>query len=295
MDTHKQGMLNAHLATLLFGGTALFAKWIPLGAGVITFWRTIVAMVVMLLLCRLRGQSLRLERRRDMYFQIGLGAIFGLHWYTYYAAIQYSTVAIGITALFSAPVFSVLLEAAMRRKWPDFIDLLLCVLVFIGVCCLVPNFNWENGYLQGVIFGLVSAIFLTLRQNLHRRSRAKSASGLVLLFYQLIGIAVLFGFSGSTTTSAELQANWGKLLLLGIFFTAIPHFLNVSALRELEAKTLLIITSLMLPYGMVLSMLFFAEFPSVRTLFGCALVLSAATAENLRVSRDHQALSPVKG
>ena len=273
------------------GGTALFAKWIPMGADVITFWRTAVSMIVMLLLCRLRGQSLRLERRRDVWFQIVLGGIFGLHWFTYYSAIQYSTVAIGITALFAAPVFSVLLESAMRRQRPDTIDLLLCGIVLLGVCCLVPNFDWENGYLKGVVFGLISAVLLTLRQNLHYRSRAKSASGLVLLFYQLIGVAVLFTFSGFHTVPAELEANWGKLLLLGVFFTAIPHFLNVSALRELEAKTVLIITSLMLPYGIVLSILFLGEIPSARTLLGCALVMSAATAENLRVSRHRKVSS----
>ncbi len=273
------------MAALLFGGTALFAKWIPLTADVITFWRTAVALVVMLVLCRLRRQSLRLERRRDAWFQIGLGAILGLHWFTYYASIQYSTVAIGITALFTAPVVSVLLESAMRRERPDTIDLLLCGVVFLGVVCLVPNFNWQGGYAKGVLLGLISAVFLALRQNLHRRSRARTASGLTLLFYQLIGIGVLFAAFGLRAEPASIQSHWGKLLLLGVFFTAIPHFLNVSALRELEAKSVLIITSLMLPYGIVLGATFLDEIPSARTLFGCALVMSAATAENLRIRR----------
>lgn len=272
-----------HLATLLFGGTALFAKWIPLGPDVITFWRTAVALGVMLLLCLLRGQSLRLERRRDVFFQIGLGAILGLHWFTYYASIQQSTVAIGITSLYTAPVFSVLLESFMRRQRPDLIDLLLCGVVFLGVLCLVPSFDWEDGYAKGVLLGMASAVFLSLRQNLHRRSRARTSSGLVLLFYQLIGISVLFAFSGLTVEPSALQSSGVKLLLLGVFFTAIPHFLNISALRELEAKSVLIISSLMLPYGIILGVLLLHEIPSARTLVGCALVLAAATIENMRI------------
>ena len=283
--SHKQGILHAHLGALLFGGTALFAKVIPLAAGVITFWRTAVAMFVVLLICRLRGQSLRLERKRDVWMQIGLGGILGIHWATYYASIQLSTVAIGVTALFVAPVLSVLIESAMRKVWPDWIDLLLSGIVFLGVLCLAPELSWENDYTQGVVLGVFSAFFLALRQNLHRRSRARASSGLVLLFYQLIGIAVLFAWTGLSVEPGSLQANWLPLLLLGSCFTAAPHFLNLSALRELEAKSVLIITSLMVPYGMILSALFLDEMPTGMTLFGCVLVMAAATLEKLRIGR----------
>ncbi len=283
--SHKQGILHVHLATLLFGGTALFAKWITLPADVITFWRTVVAISMMWLLCRLRGQSLRLERKRDAWMQVGLGCILGMHWATYYAAIQHSTVAIGITALFTAPVLSVLIGAALRKVWPDAIDLCLGAVVFIGVCFLSPNLSWDNSYTQGVALGVVSAVFLALRQVLHTRTRARTSSGLVLLFYQLLGIGVLFAFSGVSADTEALQANGLLLLLLGSVFTALPHFLNISALRVLEAKSVLIITSLMLPYGILFSALLLDEIPSGRTLMGCVLVMFAATVENLRARR----------
>ncbi len=286
MDGSRQrGIVHVHLATLLFGGTALFAKWITLSADVITFWRTLFAIGTIWLLCRLRGRSLRLERRRDAWMQIGLGCILGIHWATYYAAIQSSTVAIGITALFTAPVLSVLIGAALRKVWPDWIDLSLGVVVFIGVCFLSPSMSWESEYTQGVLLGVISAVFLALRQVLHTRTRARTASGLVLLFYQLLGIGALFAFSGLSADAAALKPNWMLLLMLGSLFTALPHFLNISALRVLEAKTVLIITSLMLPYGIVLSAWLLHEIPSNRTLFGCALVMFAATVENLRAKR----------
>ncbi len=283
--SHRQGILHAHLAALLFGGTALFAKVIPLAAEVITFWRTMVAMLVVLLIGRLRGQSFRLERKRDVWMQIGLGGILGIHWATYYASIQRSSVAIGVTALFVAPVLSVLLESAMRKVWPDWIDLLLSGIVFLGVLCLAPDLSWENNYTQGVVLGVVSALFLALRQNLHRRSRARASSGVVLLFYQLIGIALLFAVSGLNAGPGAFCENWLPLIILGSCFTAVPHFLNLSALRELEAKSVLIITGLMVPYGMILSALFLGEIPTGMTLLGCALVMAAATLENLRIGR----------
>ena len=290
-QTRKQSILYAHTAALLFGGTALFAKMITLPAEVITFWRAAISILVMLSLCALRRQTLRLERKRDAWMQIGLGLILGIHWATYYGAIQLSSVAIGVTALYVSPILSVLIESAIRRVWPDAIDLLLGGIVFIGVLCLVPDLNWENDYTKGILLGVVSAFFLTVRQILHTKTRAKHSSGLVLLFYQLIGISLLLAFFGLKTDPSALSNNWVPLVLLGVFFTAAPHFCNISALRNLEAKTTLIITSLMVPYGIVLGALILDEIPDLKTLIGCALIMIAATTENLRAGRE-QKVSP---
>lgn len=278
----RQSLLHLHFATLLFGGTALFAKWIALPAAVTTFWRTAVALMAVLLICRLRGQSLRLGSSRDAWIQIGLGGLFGIHWATYYEAIQASTVLVGVTALFTAPVLSVLINAAIGRIRPDWIDIGVGAMVLIGVGFLSSDVSWESGYTRGVVFGMLSAFFLALRQVLHVRTRVRAASGLVLLFYQLIGICLLFGYSGLSADAGSLQANWQLLVCLGVFFTALPHFLQVSSLRALEAKTVLIIGSLMLPYSMLFGALLLDEIPEPHSLAGCVIVLAAATIENLR-------------
>lgn len=274
------------MAALLFGGTALYAKLISLSSEVITFWRTVVAILVLVLICKLRGRSFSLGGWRPVLIQIGLGLILGIHWASYYEAIQLSTVAIGVTALFTAPMLSVLIESVLNRKKPDAVDLLLCGVVLIGVLCLTFDSNWSRDYMIGVIFGVISAMFLALRQSLHRRAKVNNPSGMVLLTYQCIGILILFTFSGVTADLRAVRLNWFDLLILGSFFTAIPHFCNVNALRTLEAKSVLIITSLMVPYGMILSAMFLGEVPSVMTLIGSALVLSAATIENLRIGRS---------
>ena len=284
--SRKKGILNAHAAALLFGGTALFPKWITLPADVITFWRMVVSIVCVLCFCWFFGNSLRLKRKRDVWIQIGLGVILGTHWATYYASIQCSTVAIGVTALFTAPVFSVLLSSVLSRVWPDWIDLTLSGIVFFGVVLLMPSFSWEDAYTKGVLLGVLSAVFLAMRQEFQTRTKVRGTSGMVLLFYQLIGIGLLFGLSGFRMGGDAIGGNWVHLLVLGVFFTALPHMCNLNALRELEAKTVLIISSLMLPYGIVFSALLLDEIPTLKTVFGCALVLCAATVENVRARRE---------
>lgn len=90
----SSGLLELHIAVLMFGGTALFSKLIPLSALDITLLRCCVASVVLGLLVKFRRQHLTLANKQDYLVAIGLGVIVSLHWVTYFAAMQLSSVAI---------------------------------------------------------------------------------------------------------------------------------------------------------------------------------------------------------
>lgn len=81
------GLIELHLAVLLFGGTALFSKLIPLSALDITFLRCIVAATVLGLLVKFSRKRLTLASKQDYLVAIGLGVIVSLHWVTYFAAV----------------------------------------------------------------------------------------------------------------------------------------------------------------------------------------------------------------
>jgi drug/metabolite transporter (DMT)-like permease len=51
-----------------------------------------------------------LERGRDWLLMLLCGLLMCVHWVTYFHAMQVSTVAIGMIALYTYPVMSVLLE-----------------------------------------------------------------------------------------------------------------------------------------------------------------------------------------
>ena len=95
---------------ILLGATALMSKVIPLSATDITFGRSIIACVVLVLIVKLTGSSLRLNSKKDYFIALALGLLMSAHWVTYFAAMQYSSVSVGMIALFTFPVIAVLLE-----------------------------------------------------------------------------------------------------------------------------------------------------------------------------------------
>ena len=66
--------------------------------------------VTLLFFMLLRGEKLLLNCLKDYGIAILLGIIMAVHWVMYFASMQYSSVSVGMIALFTFPVITVLLE-----------------------------------------------------------------------------------------------------------------------------------------------------------------------------------------
>jgi len=75
MTTTKphSGLVELHLAVLLFGGMALFSKLIPLSALNITFLRCFIAAIMLATIIKATKGPLRLQRQRDYWAALAFG------------------------------------------------------------------------------------------------------------------------------------------------------------------------------------------------------------------------------
>ncbi|MCS6115440.1 DMT family transporter [Shewanella baltica] len=272
------GLIELHLAVLLFGGTALFSKLIPLSALDITFLRCIVAATVLGLLVKLRRKRLTLASKQDYLVAIGLGVIVSLHWVTYFAAMQLSSVAIGMIAFFTYPVMTVIAEPLLTGSKIKLLDMISGVLVLIGVILLIPEANLGNDTTLGIAIGIVSAILFTARNLLHKRYFSQY-SGPHAMFYQtLVAVVFLMPWHQTELNSISLEV-WGLIILLGVAFTAAPHALFTSALRQLSAKTVGLVSCLQPFYGAMLALIILGEELNLNTVIGGTIIVATAIFE----------------
>ncbi|MCW3171892.1 DMT family transporter [Shewanella subflava] len=280
----RSGLIEVHLAVLLFGGTALFSKLIPLSALNITFLRCAVAALVLAILVKASKHSLTLKHRNDYFIAILLGVLVSCHWVTYFAAMQLSSVAIGMIAFFTYPVMTVLIEPLINRTQLKWVDVLSGVAVLVGVIMLIPEPNLENDITLGIIVGIISAMLFTARNLLHKRYFT-GYSGSHAMFYQTL-VAVVFLSPWQDVTIADLnQHTVGLIVLLGVVFTAAPHALFTTALRYLSAKTVGLVSCLQPFYGAMLALIILDEHLSSRTLLGGAIIVATALFET---QQSHQ-------
>jgi drug/metabolite transporter (DMT)-like permease len=85
---------------------------------------------------------------------------------------------------------------------------------------------------------------------------------------------------------SEVRAmDWLWISLLGVFCTGVAHSLFVASLAVIKARTAAVVFALEPVYGITLAWLLFNENPTLRMLFGGALIIVAIIVSS-RLSGD---------
>ncbi len=281
MDEKRKSLLGLHASNILFAGTGLFSKLIPLPAIDITAFRCLMAAGALLVIITLIKRKVLLTGVRDWLLMGLAGLLMCLHWVTFFHAMQVSTVAVGMIALYTYPIITVFLEPFWQRQLPHRADLFCGLLVLAGVCLLVPDFSLRSSAVLGLFWGTVSALAFALRNVLQRRYLSQ-CRGDTSMFYQTLnaGLAAL-PFVQHNPCSL-IPSVWMQLGLLAFFCTAVPHSMFAGSLRELKAKTAGLIGCLMPVYGVALAWLVLGEAPSLKTILGGLIIVGAAAFESRR-------------
>lgn len=284
MNHSRQGLTSVHSAVFIFGLTALFSKLIALSALEITLLRSIFAVLALWLFIRWHKESIKLHSRNDYLIVILLGLLLAAHWVTYFHAMQVSSVAVGVIALYTFPVLTVFLEPLFHGERPHLQDILSALAVLFGIYLLVPEFALEDSTTQGVLWGVFSALLFALRNIIQGRHFSAYPARHALFYQAAVTIFVLLPFAGDMIPTVSLW-QWGQLLLLGVVFTALPHTLFAHSLRHFKAKTTSLIACLQVVYATFFAAILLGEWPELTTILGGMIVVSAAMYESYTAGR----------
>jgi drug/metabolite transporter (DMT)-like permease len=272
----RRGLLDVHLATVLFGLAGLFGKWIALSPVLIVLGRVFFASLSLGFLLLFFRQSFRSIPGKHRLQMIWLGAVLAVHWTAFFRSIQVSSVAVGLLSYSIFPVFTVFLETVFFKEKLDRTSLYCAGLCLLGVFLIVPRFDISNSVFQGVLWGLFSGLTFAVLAVFNRRL-SQQHSSLAIAFVEDSSAALFllpFFLTLGTRPSAR---DWLLLVTLGVACTAGAHTLFIKGMRHVRAQTASIISSLEPVYGIVLAFVFLRETPALRTLAGGALILSAVT------------------
>jgi len=287
MQSQQQSLIYLHIAVLLFGGTALFAKLIGLNALDITAYRAAIAGLAICVLLTLQKKPIKLHRAKDYVIAILLGVAVGIHWVTYFAGMQLAGITVGMLAFFTYPVITVFLEPLFNKSKPKTKDIISAVVVIFGIYLLIPNVNLGDDITLGVLTGVVSALFFALRNITHKRYFSEYGGPQTMFYQTLVASLMLCAFIEVPITEIN-DTDLILLLIAGVVFTAMPHSLFAASLKHLSAATAGLISCLQPLYGTILAIIILHERPSVMTLIGGALIVSAACFETWSISRKKQ-------
>ena len=280
MQHSREGLLAVHVAVLIFGFTALFSKLLILPALDITFYRSVFAFFVIAIYLAYKKQSFLLDSTQDFLMAGLLGTLLAIHWVSYFYAMQVSSVAIGVIALYTFPVITVFLEPLFHGEKPHSADIISSIVVLFGIYLIVPDFSLDNSTALGVAAGVFSAFMLALRNIMQRRFFSAYSAGQALFYQSLVVVLVLFAFIDSEIVTID-DRQWWLLILLGVVFTALPHTLFAHGLLHLKAKTASLIACVQVVYAAMFAAFFLGEWLTLNVVLGGLVVVSAAMYESL--------------
>ena len=267
-----------NLSVLLISTSGPLGKFISLPPPLTIGMRSVVACILLFSYCKYRKFSFRLDKKTILPVVLS-GLFLGIHWITYFYALAWSTVAIGMLSMFTFPIITAFLEPLFLKTKFQKLHFLLGSIVLVGILLLVPEFNFENSYTKAILIGVFSAFCYAIR-NILVKKFATHYQGSVLLTYQLFFVVLLlipvFFYYDLTT----IRFNWKPIFALALVTTAIGHTLLLESFKHFSVTTASIISSAQPVYGIIAGMFFLDEIPVWTTIIGGGLILSSVLVEN---------------
>ncbi|UZE95017.1 DMT family transporter [Alkalimarinus alittae] len=288
MNASINGLISLYAAIFLLAGNGYFAKGISIDVLDITVYRSILAAVALFLFLSIKREKIRLVSPLHYPLSIGLGLLLGIHWVTFFYSMRISTVALGMTVLYTYPVITVFLEKLFFNKAIRLYDVVVAIAVLIGVGLMATaGDGLEGGNIEGVLFGLLSAFCFAAR-NVTQQRYMRGYPAYLTIFYQVIVVGVVFLPFVDVSAAELLEEPSGdalKLLLLGVFFTALPHSLLANSLRTISAKSVALIGCLQPVIGTAIAFILIRDQPTAQVVVGAIIVLLGAVSETIRPQR----------
>tara|TARA_A100000164_G_scaffold377710_1_gene417551 strand:+ start:300 stop:1193 length:894 start_codon:yes stop_codon:yes gene_type:complete len=270
-----------NLAMLFISTSGPLGRYISLPPPITIWFRSLIAILCLISYALLKKTSFKINLNNHGLALFLSGLFISLHWITYFFALQWSNVTVGMLSLFTYPIITVLLEPLFMPVKLKARHIIFGILILIGVFFLVPNFDFNNKATQGLLMGLFSALAYSLR-NLILKKHNSMADGSIQMIYQLFIVIILLLPVFFIYSDYQIQSDLPYLLVLGFITTALGHTLFLSSFSHFSISTASIISSIQPLFGIIMGIILLNEIPNFKNVIGGIIILSTVVIESIK-------------
>jgi len=287
MTPKRHGLIDIHVAVLLFGLAGLFGKFLFLPPLVIVFGRTSFAALTLSAILFYSKTQIRTKSIQDFTVLILLGLILAIHWTTFFHAIQISTVAVGLLTFSTFPVFVTFMEPYFFKEKLRRFDMLTAGSVVLGLILVIPSLDFQNNITQGAFWGTISGFTFAVLSILNRKYVSTYPSMVIVWYQNWIATLILFPFLFFKDLSLQ-PTDVLLLAILGIFCTALAHVLFIKSLVHIKTQLASITACLEPVYGIIFAFVLLGEIPTLRTIIGGCIILGTIATASMKRHASEQ-------
>ena len=282
--SRSQSRLAIHLVAICFGTCGILGELIQADATIITWGRSLFAVISLAVFSRVAGVGRSAgvgiaSRWRALLLS---GAMLAVHWVTFFVSVKVGGIAVATLGFASFPAFITVVEWALLRERVSRAEWLRLAVVSAGLILVTPSFSLADRGTEGLLWGLLSGATFGMLAVINRRSLSGMDAFRVAGAQNAIVFVLLSGWVMPHLEEVSV-ASWLWILVLGVVCTGLAHWLFVSSLRQLPARTAGLVVSLEPVYAIAFAWVLFGQEPSLRTVLGGALMIGAIFSASLAI------------
>ncbi len=280
IPAHRKGLIYISFTAFLWSTSGFFIKYLSISAFQISFYRSGIAAVTILIISLLRSKKFRFEFDRVSNF----AALFYAGILIFFViATKMTTAANAIFLQFTAPVYLVVLEPLLLKtkfEPKNIITILICIagmiLFFFG--------RLEIGNIYGNLIAIASGICFAMFSLLVKYKRVKhnsenTISSAIIGNALVAVIAFIIIFPDLSLTSNETLC----LIYMGSVQIGISYIIFNEGIKYVSATESMIIATLEAIFNPIWVFIGIGETPSVYSILGGAIIFGAIIWRNLSV------------
>ena len=282
MNNKVKGYLLGTIAAATYGMNPLFA--LPLykegmDPDSVLFFRYLFAIPILGVMIKARGRNFKLVRKEILPLII-MGLLVAISSLTLFQSYNYMDAGIASTLLFVYPIIvAVIMAAGFKEKLST--QTLLCILMALGgIAMLYKGGDGSTLNLTGVMLVLASSLSYAIYIVGINKSILKDTATLKLTFYVLIFGLTLFLVRvdfGKSLYIVDKWYQWGNLIALAIFPTAISFLCTTAAIQYIGSTPTAILGALEPVTAIFFGVTIFGEVLTSRIIFGICLIILSVT------------------
>lgn len=265
---HKLALFRLHLIVFLWGFTAILGKLIQANAQILVFYRMLFASIFLFVFIRVfKKESIKVSKK--IFVQLAaIGFTMALHWYCFFYSIKVSNVSIALSCLSLSTLFASILEPIIFKRKVDISEVVMGTVI---VACILLIFKTEFHFKEGIIYGILCAVFGTIFSVFNGKMFGKTSSGNIIFYEIFCGWFILMIFyllSGQIFQMNEINyRDLALICLLASVFTAFPMLESVNLMKYISPFTLILTVNLEPVYGIILAFFIFGESEHMSPIF----------------------------
>lgn len=280
---HKRGLIYISFAALMWSSGGLFIKVLKLDAFQISFYRSLIALITIVVISRFRKVSLKFEF--DI-ISVLCSVTYSFILILFVIATKLTTAANAIFLQFTAPIYLLVLEPLFLKTKFERKNLIALIFCFAGMTLFFFG-RLDLSNIQGNLFAIGSGIcfalfslFLKWKEQIH-----KSDSTIV---YIAAGNLLVCLFCLPVISDKLIIAPDQLLILLfmGIFQIGISYIIFNEGIKYISATESMIIAMLEAILNPVWVFLGVGEVPTVYSIAGSLIIISAIIWRNFFVKPE---------